>query len=168
MAEGQSAESKQTREDADTNQSDASKARGERASTPRGDAADRSRGRTGRRSVTAVMTAGVGSVARVISQLVRLIFGLIAALIVIGILLRVLDANARNSIVSTIHDAGKYFVGPFKDVFTEKNPKVSIAVNWGVAAGVYLVIGTVIATLIAKLATVTASAEGRRPRGRGD
>jgi hypothetical protein len=46
----------------------------------------------------------------------------------------------------------KALVGPFKDIFSIKNPKVSIAVNWGLAAVVWLVVGSVIASLIARIA----------------
>jgi hypothetical protein len=94
----------------------------------------------------------VGSLMIVISRIVRLIVAVIVLLIVAAILLRVLSANPANSIVKDIHDAGRALVGPFKDVFSIKEPKVSIAVNWGVAAIVYLIIGGFIASLIARIA----------------
>ena len=93
-----------------------------------------------------------GSLMIVISRIVRLIVAVIVLLIVAAILLRVLSANPANSIVKDIHDAGRTLVGPFKDVFNIKQPKVSIAVNWGLAAVVYLIVGGIIAGLIARIA----------------
>ena len=94
----------------------------------------------------------VGSLMIVISRIVRLIVAVIVLLIVAAILLRVLSANPANSIVKDIHDAGRALVGPFKDVFSIKKPNVSIAVNWGLAAIVYLIVGGFIASLIARIA----------------
>jgi hypothetical protein len=94
----------------------------------------------------------VGSVMLAIARLVRLIVGLVVLVIVAAILLKVASANPGNAIVSDIHDAGKALVGPFKDVFSIKNPKTSIAANWGLAALVWLVVGGFIASLIARAA----------------
>jgi hypothetical protein len=52
--------------------------------------------------------------------------------------------------VSDIHDAGAWLAGPFKNVFTVKNAKEAIALNWGLAALVYLVVGSLLASLIAR------------------
>jgi hypothetical protein len=94
----------------------------------------------------------VGSVFLAIARLVRLIAWLVALVIVVAILLRVLSANPGNVVVRDIHDVGKTLVGPFKNVFSIKNPKGSIAANWGLAAVVWLIVGSVIASLIARLA----------------
>ncbi len=87
-----------------------------------------------------------------IARIVRLVVGVIVALIVAGILLRVLNANMTNSVVKDIHDAAKFFVQPFNGIFTIKDPKVAIAVNWGIGALVYLLVGGLIASLIARAA----------------
>ena len=71
-------------------------------------------------------------------------------IIVAGILLRVLDANSTNTIVRHIHDAAKTLVGAFDNLFKLHNAKAAIAVNWGVAAVVYLIVGSFIAGLIAR------------------
>ena len=94
----------------------------------------------------------VGSLMLALARLVRVAAGIVVALIVAAILLRVLSANPANSIVRDIHDAGSTLVGPFKDVFSIKRPKVSIAVNWGLAAVIYLLVGGLIASLIARAA----------------
>jgi len=96
-----------------------------------------------------------------IARLVRLVAALVVLVIVVAIVLRVVGANPANSIVSDIHDAGRTLVGPFKSVFTIKNAKTDLAVNWGVAAIVYLIVGGFIASLIARM-----GARGVRPRRR--
>jgi hypothetical protein len=87
-----------------------------------------------------------------VARLVRLIVGLAVLVIAAAIVLRVASANAGNVIVRDIHDVGKVLVGPFKDVFSLKNPKASMAANWGLAALVWLVLGGAIARLIARAA----------------
>ncbi len=94
----------------------------------------------------------VGSVLLLLARLVRLITVLVALVIVVAIVLRVLGANPGNVVVKDIHDVGKALVGPFHNVFSLKNPKTSIAANWGLAAVVWLIVGSVIASLIARIA----------------
>ncbi len=94
----------------------------------------------------------IGSVFLAIARLVRVITALVALVIVVAIVLRVLGANAGNVVVKDIHDVGKTLVGPFKNIFSLKNPKASIAANWGLAAAVWLIVGGIIASLIARLA----------------
>ena len=101
---------------------------------------------------TARASAAAGSMMLLLARLVRVVMLIVVALIVAGILLRVLDANATNTIVRDIHDAAKWLVGPFHNLFSIKNPKTSIAVNWGVAAVVYFVVGSFIARMIARAA----------------
>ena len=96
--------------------------------------------------------SAVGTVMLAISRIIRLIVGIVVAIIVAAILLRVFGANPSNAIVRDIHDVARTLVGPFNNLFTIKNPKVSIAVNWGLAALVWLVVGGFIARLIARAA----------------
>jgi hypothetical protein len=94
----------------------------------------------------------VGSGLLLVAKLVMLVAVLVAAVIGLAILLKVLEANPGNSIVDAIHDVGKALVGSFKDVFKIKRDKVSIAVNWGLAAVVYLAVGAIISRIIRGLA----------------
>ncbi len=96
--------------------------------------------------------SAVGTLLLAIARLVRIVAWVAALVIVVAIVLRVAGANPGNVIVRDIHDVGKVLVGPFHNVFTIKNPKVSIAANWGLAAVVWLVVGSVIASLLARLA----------------
>ena len=97
------------------------------------------------RTVTPVSSGGF-AIARVIS----LIGTVIAAIIVIGILLVVLDANARNAIVEWFTDAARWLAGPFRDLFAIDNREWRVAVNWGLAAIVYLAISRLIARFAAR------------------
>jgi hypothetical protein len=94
----------------------------------------------------------VGSVMTTIARLVQLVVAIVVLLIAAAIVLRVASANPGNVIVRDIHDAAQALVGPFKNLFSIKDPKLSMAVNWGVAAIVYFLVGGFIARLIARAA----------------
>jgi|SRR5437588_7848714 len=87
-----------------------------------------------------------------LARVIRTVAGVVAALIVAAILLRVLGANPHNAVVRDIHDAGRALVGPFDGLFSIKSANLAMAVNWGLAAIVYLVLGGFIARLIARAA----------------
>jgi protein-S-isoprenylcysteine O-methyltransferase Ste14 len=107
----------------------------------------------GRGRVAAARGAwAVGSVMLAIARLVRLLVGLVVLIIVAAIVLRVASANPGNVIVRDIHDVGQTLVGPFKNVFTIKDPKADMAANWGLAAVVWAVVGGFVASLIARAA----------------
>jgi hypothetical protein len=87
-----------------------------------------------------------------IARIVRLIASVVVLIIAVAIVLRVTGANPANVVVRDFHDVANTLVGPFKNVFSIKNPKESIAVNWGIAAVVYLIAGTLVAGAIARVA----------------
>ena len=97
-------------------------------------------------------TWAVGSGMVLLARVVRLLVGVAVTLIVAAILLRVLGANPHNAIVSDVHDAGRALVGPFDGLFSIKQAKLAMAVNWGLAAIVYLIVGGFIARLITRAA----------------
>jgi hypothetical protein len=86
----------------------------------------------------------MGALARV----VEIVVAIVALIIALGILLVVLEANPANGLVSAIHDAARWLVGPFRDIFTLDDHKLTVAVNWGLALVVYVVIGRLIAGLL--------------------
>ena len=90
----------------------------------------------------------LGSGLYTLARVVTLIAGLVAAIIVAGIVLTLLKANPSNDIVSAIEDAARWLVGPFKGLFTIHDHDWQIVVNWGLAAIVYLAIGRLIARLL--------------------
>src|SRR4051812_36709397 len=85
-----------------------------------------------------------------VARLVNLVASLVAAVIVIGIVLVILEANKDNSIVNALLDAARFLAGPFKDMFSLDHHKTEVAVNYGIAAVVYLVAGRLLARLIAR------------------
>jgi hypothetical protein len=122
----------------------------DRAARPVGSRAGRAT--TGARSD---QTAGTGAgtalalAAGTLARLFRLAAGVVAATIVAGILLVVLNANPTNDVVSAIHDVARALVGPFDGMFTLDSAHAMLALNWGIAALVYLIVGGLIARVIA-------------------
>ncbi len=86
----------------------------------------------------------LGFLARVIDVVVAVV----ATIIAIGVLLVVLDANPANDIVKALLDAARWLVGPFEDFFSLDDPKLEVAVNWGLALVVYVLVGRTAASLL--------------------
>ena len=105
-------------------------------------------GRGRETGATATARRGVGGGFLLVARVVMLITWILVGIIVAAIVLRVLEANPDNSIVEGIHDLGKALVGPFEDLFSIDDAKLSIAVNWGLAALVYLAVGSIIARIL--------------------
>jgi hypothetical protein len=89
-----------------------------------------------------------GQGASLLARAVQLVVSIVVAIIVAGILLVVLKANPANSIVSEVHSWAQWFAGPFDGMFSFHSANDAIAVNWGIAAAVYLFVGVAIARLI--------------------
>jgi hypothetical protein len=82
------------------------------------------------------------------ARVVRLITSVVVGLLVVAILLVVLEANRDNAIVEALLDAGAWLAGPFDDVFSMDTRKERVAVNYGLAALIYAVVGGLIAKLL--------------------
>ena len=95
----------------------------------------------------------------ILARLIRLLTVIVVALIAAGILLWVLSANGHNTVVSDVHSAAKWVVGPFQNVFHVKGRKVDLAVNWGLALVIYAIVGGLLARLLSR---PVASGYGRR------
>jgi hypothetical protein len=83
-----------------------------------------------------------------LSRLVLIAASIVVVIIVAGILLVVLKATPSNSIVAEIHSWARWLAGPFDGMFSFRNANDAIAVNWGIAAIVYLLAGMLIARLL--------------------
>jgi hypothetical protein len=66
----------------------------------------------------------------------------------LGMLLVYGEANQANSIVHAIMRTGTWLATPFHDVFRNPNPDHQLYENWGLAAGVYFVVGRALAWLL--------------------
>jgi hypothetical protein len=83
-----------------------------------------------------------------LARLIDIVVAAVAVIIAVGVLLVVLEANRSNDIVGLIHDAAQWLVGPFKDFFSLDDPKLQVAVNWGLALVVYVIVGRTVASLL--------------------
>jgi len=84
-----------------------------------------------------------------IARLINLIASLVALVLIAGIALVVLKANPSNEIVKAVEDAARWLAGPFDGMFSLKKHTTEIAVNWGVAAVVWFLLGRLIARIVA-------------------
>ena len=92
----------------------------------------------------AVASGALGMLANVIDVVVAVA----AVIIALDVVLVVLEANPANDIVQLVHDAGRWVVGPFKDIFSLDDAKLEVAVNWGIALVVYVAVGRFVASLL--------------------
>src|SRR5688500_1348021 len=97
---------------------------------------------------------------------VKIVLGIIVGLIVLGIVFALLEANPSNGIVSAVNDIARSLVGPFEDIFQRPDPKEEIAINWAIAAAVYLLIGSLILAVLGRLASAAYSRREREPTER--
>jgi hypothetical protein len=109
-------------------------------------ARDDGEGRTA--AVGGAAAAGGAAFLRILAMIVDVLVGIVCVLIVLGIIFVIFKANPKNGIVKDVHDAAKFLVGPFDGLFTPKDHKLAIAINWGIAAAVYLLVGRLIASLL--------------------
>jgi len=101
----------------------------------------------------AAFVTGVRGSARgagLLTRVVHLVVSVVVLIIVVGILLVVLKANPTNSIVSELRDWARWLAGPFDGMFTFHSARVAVAVNWGIAAVAYLIVGGLIARLLGR------------------
>jgi hypothetical protein len=92
--------------------------------------------------------AGAAIARASIARAVILVTGAIALVLILGILLTVLEANRSNDLVQVVRDAAAFLAGPFDDLFKLDSNKAEVAVNWGIAAVVWLALGRLVASLL--------------------
>ncbi|MFC6882753.1 hypothetical protein [Actinomadura yumaensis] len=90
----------------------------------------------------------VSLLAGVISVITTIVVLVLAAHIVFV----AFEANTSNDLVTWIGDRATDLAWQFKDVFQPDDRKVEVAVNYGLAAVVYLAIGRVLVALVRRLA----------------
>ncbi len=107
-----------------------------------------------RRRRTSGTAAGPGRAARRglwgLARVVRLITAVLVGLIALGIVLVLLEANRSNEVVDWILDAGELVVEPFDNIFELEDRKAKVAVNWGLGALIYALIGGLIVRLLSR------------------
>lgn len=82
--------------------------------------------------------------ANTIANIIGVVTGLIALVFVLHIVFVVAGANHGNGFVSFVYQMSRVFVLGFGDVFTPNDAKIGVALNYGLAAALYLVVGQLI------------------------
>lgn len=90
---------------------------------------------------------------RALARVIDLITLIVVGVIVLGIVLVLLKANPENGLVDALRDAAKYLSKPFDAIFEMDKRRTEIAVNWGIAAVVYLIAGRVLSRLVSRSRT---------------
>jgi hypothetical protein len=107
----------------------------------------------GRRKEDDGHRSGRGSLAGALALLGRLIataLSILAAIIVLAILVKVFGANRENVIVENLIAAGQFLVGPLDRMFTFASRDTEVAVNWGIAAALYLIVGAIVGRVLGR------------------
>lgn len=75
---------------------------------------------------------------------------LIALLIAMAIVMRDVDANSANTIVKGVHEGANFFAGEFTGLIRfNGHAKRAITIDWGIALLAYLIVGAIVASVIA-------------------
>ena len=84
-----------------------------------------------------------------LARIIGMVASLVALVLVIGIALVLLKANQSNEVVKAVTDAARWLAGPFDGLFKLDKHRIEIAVNWGIAAVVWFLLGRLIARVVA-------------------
>ena len=83
-----------------------------------------------------------------LARIVRIVAAVVCGIILLAAVFILLDANAGNSIVSTVRDWGKTLAGPFDGIFHLDSAKWTVALNYGIAIVVYAVVAALVVRLL--------------------
>ena len=61
-----------------------------------------------------------------------------------------LKADPTNTIVHHVHSWARSLAGPFDGIFSFRNARTAVAVNWGIAVVVYLFVAGLITRLLGR------------------
>jgi len=103
---------------------------------------------------------GAARVFSLLATIVRSVCSVIAAVIVIYAVFVLFEANPSNALVQFAADWRNTFGWFTKDLFTPSDPKIAETINAGLAALVWVVLGSLISKLIVRL-TPASSAKAK-------
>jgi hypothetical protein len=86
-----------------------------------------------------------------LARVVAIAATVVAVLLALHIAFVVFSANHGNPIVRTVDDWAQWLAWEFQDMFTPKDHRVAVLVNYGIAAAVYLIAGRIGAGLIRRI-----------------
>ncbi|MEV5575660.1 hypothetical protein AB0L06_36960 [Spirillospora sp. NPDC052269] len=84
-------------------------------------------------------------------MLISIVTTVVVLILAVHIVFVAFDANTGNTLVHRISGWADDLAWQFKDVFQPKNHKVEVAVDYGLAAVVYLVIGRILVALVRRI-----------------
>ena len=87
----------------------------------------------------------------VIISVLRVIGLIIVAFLVVHILLFTFDANQANQFATFVRNGANIFSLGLTDLFQPANPKVMVAVNYGIAAVIWMVITSFVTGLVRRV-----------------
>ncbi len=90
---------------------------------------------------------GAGALAGVL----RVIGMAIVTVLVVHIVLTLLDANPANGFATFVRDLAAFFDLGLSNLFLPADPKVGVALNYGVAAALWLAITAVVVRLVRRV-----------------
>lgn len=88
-----------------------------------------------------------GSGSYTAARVIMAITSIIVVIIVLGIILVLVGANKANPLVDFTLDIGSWLTYPFHQLFKRPTEAQNVLINWGLAALVYLVVGSAIARI---------------------
>ncbi|MFS2293498.1 MAG: hypothetical protein FWJ90_12460 [Actinomadura sp.] len=104
---------------------------------------------------TRSFAAGAAAVRRraagVAATIVSVLTTVVVLILAVHIVFVAFEANTANGLVSWFGERATDLSWQFKDVFQPGDPRVEVAVNYGLAALVYLVIGRILVGLVRRL-----------------
>ncbi|MCF6506161.1 hypothetical protein E9549_01865 [Blastococcus sp. MG754426] len=95
---------------------------------------------------------GAGRILTLVASIVRTVFAVIAAVIVVHAVFVLFEANPGNVLVQFAADWRETFGWFTRDLFTPSDPEVAEAVNAALAALIWVVAGSLLSKLVVRLA----------------
>jgi uncharacterized membrane protein YraQ (UPF0718 family) len=105
-------------------------------------------------------STGTARVFSLLATIVRVVCTVIAALIVVHAIFVLFEANPSNPLVTFTAGWRDTFGWFTKNLFTPKDPKIAEAINDGLAALIWVVVGSLLSKLIVRL-TPSSSSKAR-------
>jgi hypothetical protein len=102
--------------------------------------------------MTRMASTAAARVLTLLATIVRVVCSVIAALIVIHAVFVLFEANPQNLLVeftASVRDTFGWFT---EDLFAPSDPKIAEAINDGLAALIWVVVGSLVSKLIVRLA----------------
>ena len=94
----------------------------------------------------------MGRVFEVVASVVRVVFAVIAALILVHAAFVLFEANRENALVELTESVRNTFGWFTRDLFTKPNAKMAEVINDALAAVIYVVVGSLLSKLIVRFA----------------